>query len=595
MRKLLPIQILFFFFAIPLLGFLNANAAGVFNITIDRVFTVDTEGVMHVKETFNITNNTTNLEIPKGSDVNFQILTFRIDSDESVELLDRSSATAKVYGPDGKLATFDKTEDIDKVDFDVPYPSSLRPGSSTSFRFEYTNYELSEKVGALRDIYIHGFDEDFEFNSGNFVVTYKTTLEVPKFLGDKNFVSPAPTSESERGDVLVYKFSQGSLVDGFVWLQLGKEQIYQFKIIEEVRSTEVQDTGFYNEYRIIIPRDVYEAEINQEVFYSSIVPVPKYIQEDAEGNLIGVFEFPTSFAGVITLEGYARVSVVGDINATDVTNVSSISSEFERYLNPAEFWEVDDPSIQEKAMELKGNKENVFEIVESTYRYIVDSIDYSNVKRFGINERQGAKATLAGGSAVCMEYSDLFLSLSRAQGIPVRAAFGYGYDSRVPDDEQVAHQWVEAYMPGIDKWVSIDVTWGESGTTLIGGDMNHFYTHVAATDPNTPAMVETLSYGSSPTLDTPQFEISVLDEIPDGEYSSSEELLGRYPFIEVERTLEDRVKQALTIVGSVLDQFGLGNSLVTAGVFVALLTGMVVSVSVYTSLRKTPKKETSDL
>ena len=55
-----------------------------------------------------------------------------------------------------------------------------------------------------------------------------------------------------------------------------------------------------------------------------------------------------------------------------------------------------------------------------------------------------------------MEYSDLFLTLARAQGIPARAAFGYGYDARIGENQQDAHQWVQVYLPGMKEWLSID-------------------------------------------------------------------------------------------------------------------------------------------
>ncbi|HEC65842.1 MAG TPA: hypothetical protein ENI23_11130 [bacterium] len=589
--KLLKIAI-FFFLTFPFLGIQDVRAAGNFNVTVDRTYEVDTEGLMHVTESHTVKNNSSNLYIPKNSIENFQILTFRIGLDDGGETLERSVATARIFDGSGTEMTFDKEQDDEAFDLKVKYPRDLRSGQSITFKLEYSNYELAEQVGALWDIYIHGFDESFKFTGGNTTTNYNTSLIVPDSLGAENFVNPKPISNTSAGGKTTYKFSQESLIDAFIWTQRGKTQIYRFKIEQEVNSTGENSTGFYNQYKFVIPRDIDGAEIQQKVFYTDISPMPKYVEVDDEGNLIGVFEFGTDFSGKIVVEGYAEVQVIGDIDETVVTNLSDVPQSLNSYLEAAEFWEVDDPDLQAKALELKGNKTNVFNIVESTYQFVVDSIDYSQVKRFGINERQGASATFHGGSAVCMEYSDLFLTLSRAQGIPVRAAFGYGYDSRTPSDEQEAHQWVDVYMPGIDKWVGVDVTWGESGTTLIGGDLNHFYTHVAGENPNTPPMIELLSYGGNPELETPQFEIEVVDSIPSGtDLIDVADLLETYPYVETPFGIGDRVNQVITVAGSLVNEFGVGNTFLTVGICMVLVLGLVTMTSVVKRAKKRKKKD----
>src|SRR5262249_16924543 len=149
------------------------------------------------------------------------------------------------------------------------------------------------------------------------------------------------------------------------------------------------------------------------------------------------------------------------------------------------------------------------------YQYVVDKIDYSEVKRFGLNTRQGALKTLEGGAAVCMEYSDLFIALMRAEGVPARAAFGYGYDSRATSGVDTAHQLAEAYIPKLGQWVGVDTTWGENGPAIIGGDLNHLYRHVAVVDPNTPAQVSVQFFGQTPEGSDEKFAITAEAQAPD--------------------------------------------------------------------------------
>jgi hypothetical protein len=158
----------------------------------------------------------------------------------------------------------------------------------------------------------------------------------------------------------------------------------------------------------------------------------------------------------------------------------------------------------------------------------VNSIDYAKVDRFGLTKRQGAVATLRGGAAVCMEYSDLFIALMRAQGIPARAAYGYGYDTRESEINQIGHQWAEVYIPGVDEWVAVDVTWGESGQTLIGGDLNHLYTHIASSNPDQPPQVKARFYGSDPTGDGVKLNVQAIRELPSNPGMNPQDLLQKY-------------------------------------------------------------------
>jgi hypothetical protein len=105
-----------------------------------------------------------------------------------------------------------------------------------------------------------------------------------------------------------------------------------------------------------------------------------------------------------------------------------------------------------------------------------------------------------------MEYSDLLIATARALGIPARAAFGYGFSGS--SDTQLTvepHQWTELFWEG--KWVAVDTTWGESGREIIGGRLNHIYTHVAYIDPNTPPTLSINSIGNITFIESMTYEI----------------------------------------------------------------------------------------
>jgi hypothetical protein len=564
-----------------------------FDVKIDREYTVNPDASMHVKETHTITNNSSNLLISKSNQESFQIA---VIGDDKKKLTD-SVATAVVKA-DGNTQTY--TSDVqDKFsELKVNYPKELRRNQTLTFILEYTNFGLLQNVGALYDIYAPGFVKDFQFVKGNTKVSYTTVFRISDQLSAENFVIPTPASKETSNGFSIYSFSQESLLGKTIWIQRGRTQFYQFKIVQHAQATDDHDTGYLNEYRVILPKDVDEGEVTQTVYFTKISPEPFQVVNDSEGNLIGYFKVPTHTDVDITVEGFASVSKKdlqvgesnsGNLNGYDAQLVAG-------YTKAAQFWEVDAPQIQTLAKQLEEGNQNVFDIVAKTYQHVVDTINYSEVKRFGLNERQGALKTLENGSGVCMEYSDLFLTLSRAQGIPARAAFGYGYDSRLPVNGAEAHQWVQVFMPGLGKWVSVDVTWGESGPALIGGDLNHFYTHTASTDPNTPPMVERISYGSNVDLPAPQFQFTAEGKLADiTQAMTGDQLLKKYPK-STTITIQDQLNSFGNDLRYLIDQASSkdkGQVVTTCGVALSIIAIVFLGIYSLLSARKNKKHNTA--
>lgn len=517
-------------FTLVFYGHTNSVQAADFSVEIERTYLIETPNEIKVTEIRKVTNTSQNRIISKDNNEIFQILVIS----DNQEKLAPSFLSVETF-VDGKIVQNTKGKEAeDSTEVLVPYGSSIGIKQSKEFKITYNNYGLIKKTGALTDIFIPGFWKDFTFENENTLFSYKTRIKLAKSLGEVGFVVPVPLEIIDTGDYLEYSIGQESLVGSNMWLQIGNSQYYQFAIKQKVKASDDINKGYFNEYRLIVPRDIVEAEVKQQVYFSKLEPPPKEVLNDDEGNLIAVFAIPSHEETIVSVEGYAHVSRL----TTKITNSNSgklsdiPSTQFTKYLNSAEFWEVNDPTIKARANELLGGMSNVYEVIETDYNHIVETIDYSEVKRFGINERQGALKTLQGGAAVCMEYSDLFLTITRAQGIPARAAFGYGYDARLEEQGQDAHQWVQVFIPEQNEWISVDVTWGESGPTLIGGDLNHFYTHVAAIDPNTPASIERTSYGKRVDLVAPEFEIKAIERIPDQDgLDTQSELLVKHPVV----------------------------------------------------------------
>jgi transglutaminase-like putative cysteine protease len=511
----------------------TAEAEAQIDIEVNREFTLSKQGVMTVTETESLTNRFDDRFLPGGSARDYFFVISAQDPNDRQRVADAIYNSTSV-ALNGEAIDFEKIRQGDNYGVRYFLRTRLNPSERQNILIRYIHPELGEKVGGLLDAYIPAFSEEFQFELNNTNYTYRTTLRIPEGVGDENIVSVEPLSKFNENGFDVYVFDQDSLIGKFVWVQRGSQQVYDFKISQTVLPTDEFDTGNINEYKMVIPRDINEVKVRQTVYLTNIEPEPYAVTVDNEGNILGIFRLPAHEQREIVIEGYALLENKGESSLTPAGSLDMIDqNRFSKYLQPAEFWEVDNEQIEAEARSIVGNEDDVFDILTEVYVSVIDSIDYSQVKRFGLNERRGALATLNGGSAVCMEYSDLYLTLLRNRGVPARAVFGYGYDSRLPADSQEPHQWVQAYLPEQANWISVDVTWGESGPQVIGGDLNHFYTHVAAVDPNTPSVLSRLAVGQvDAELLGPELEINVLAELPEeieDNSSSITQLLEEYP------------------------------------------------------------------
>ncbi|MBI2028914.1 hypothetical protein HYT02_00660 [Candidatus Gottesmanbacteria bacterium] len=151
------------------------------------------------------------------------------------------------------------------------------------------------------------------------------------------------------------------------------------------------------------------------------------------------------------------------------------SSPVDNHLASNKYWEVDDNLIIDAGKSLKSPLD--------VYSYVVKSLTYDYSRVGSENKRMGAAEILKNpAAAICMEYTDLFITLSRRIGIPAREVNGYAYTqdeflkplSLVAD---VLHAWPEYWNGESKQWIPVDPTWGST----TGGidyfenlDFNHF-------------------------------------------------------------------------------------------------------------------------
>jgi transglutaminase-like putative cysteine protease len=514
-----------------------------FEVDVTRTFKVDNSGTkIKIKEERVITNNTVNYYIPSSTKETFLIQNFKegFDSEEQQTKLN----SIKVTNGNGQQMDYSQEIKGKNIEIQVPYPNNIRSKEDLTLILEYETEELIETIGKVHNIYIPGLEDNYERiisdDSRGLTqeIIYNTELIVPNEIETTSFTVPEPTSTTEQNGNTILTFDTESILGKSIWHQVGDSQIYTFKITQPTIQTDTftpEEFGFLskNKYQLILPRE-YE-ETNQKVYFTEINPRPRTIKRDPEGNLVASFLIDATKESEINIEGFMTLEIenAGD-NRTAIPKEIQVSaiqnhSNMNKYLQASEYWEVDNPAIQEKAKELAGDSTNIIDILQNDYDFIVESIDYNKFEYGDRKERQGAVATLQGGNSVCMEYSDLLITLLRAQGIPARAAYGYGYDPQLPPDNQESHQWVQAWIPTYG-WLTIDPTWGETGRDFIGKDLDHALWYVASKHPNQPVPLEVTSSLSNFQIEESTIEIKATQEQPQiSQAETSTELLDQIP------------------------------------------------------------------
>lgn len=509
---------------LPDLKLLSSVQAADADLDISVIVTVDKDkDYATVKQIRSIDFNRYGYYIPKNSIEEVSLGLVLKDSDSEELQYQKKSLTVK--DADGQKLQYNVTTKEDSNLVKIYYPRDLKYNQSLAFVLEYKSHELVEQYGRLVNIYGQGLAKDFKFKqtttSGlSTQVSYGLTVKHETSLGEKSFISPQPTQQYKQGKYQVYSFNSAKLMGKSVWLQLGQMQIYSFSMKVSVKKTlDSQDVFLSdfakNVYTLAIPTDL--TSVGQTVYLSRLDPVPQEVYRDEDGNTFLKYYLQANQNYNITVDGFVkRDRVELPIDSLKIQTLSGYESEWDSYTQPAQYWPADDSLMKAQAeqLEQKSNQDNLRSLLMTDYNWVVDTLEYDQSRVGAVNnKRSGALQAYNTKKGVCMEYADLLITILRAQGVPARAAFGYGYN-RVGGNGQttamdLAHQWVQVYIPSFG-WMDLDPTWGESDRDFIGADMDHFFWFSASKNPHEPASAGLLSADGLTNVELEAIDFSIV-------------------------------------------------------------------------------------
>ena len=193
-------------------------------------------------------------------------------------------------------------------------------------------------------------------------------------------------------------------------------------------------------FKMVIPENIRQRQLVDDLTFS-IEPDSMY---KANGNSYALFRFydvDKDFKIVVK----SRLTIYSVIN----TAADTAKSDFSKYLVAEPNIEAESEKIISTAQSLKQKTD--IETVMRTFEFVKEHITYKR------NAAIGAEKVLESGIGKCMDYSDLFVALLRANNIPAKSMFGIV----VSDHANPLHAWPEAYLKR-QGWIRFDPTSGHS-------------------------------------------------------------------------------------------------------------------------------------
>jgi hypothetical protein len=192
---------------------------------------------------------------------------------------------------------------------------------------------------------------------------------------------------------------------------------------------------------------------SQEVLSFNAVPgetLPRIV--DGFGNEYAVYEFYDIDPGEsVSVELSYRIR----IHELQYDWTACQGEVIDAYLQPVTYIESNDPQIVALAAQLGQGRDTLCAKTRAYYDYVTSNLTYLAYNPGDL----GALGALSEGGGDCTEFSDVFIALNRAGGIPARFLEGVVYYMGEYSEGDVKHDWSEVYWPGIG-WVPMDATWG---------------------------------------------------------------------------------------------------------------------------------------
>ena len=464
MKKI--ILFLVFLFLLLFTSPITVNAEGEFTTDYDVIYEVKETGATEVINKITLTNVFSNLYA----------------TSYSVVLDSMSPKNIKAFDLNGPLE-INEVVNGSKTSLEVKFKDQVvGKDKSRTFWISFEESSFAVRTGEVWEISIPRISEEAKFSS------YYVTILVPEKLGQEAYISPNPRGKSNQNGYLKYSFNREDVEKTGIVAGFGEFQVFSFSLNYHLENPLSKSATT----EITLPPDT----AYQRVYYDNIAPKPSKMYTDSDGNWIAEFN----------LGGRERIDVVASGQVQIFSNFRPFNKPTQESLNlnvaKTDYWDTSNPEIISLSKKLRTPRQ-IYDYVSTKLKY-----DYTRVKP-NVERLGGVNALKNPESAICMEFTDLFITLARASGIPAREINGYAYTEN-PEIQplslvnDVLHAWPEYYDVDKGVWIPVDPTWGST----TGGvdyftklDLRHFTFVIHGVSDTKPYPAGSYKLGTNPQKD----------------------------------------------------------------------------------------------
>ena len=410
--KFIGVFLLFFLFLTPQ----KALAASNFNTDYHITYTVDKSGVAHAVVNGTLTNTTSQFYASSYKmQLGFTTIANVQAQDAGGPIIPQVTKTGNGYEIG---LNFNK--------------KAVGLGSQQQFLITFDTPTLARHYGKVWEIDVPGISNPQDFNT--FVVELKT----PSSFGEPAYIKP-----KQANNAMI--FDKQTLGKSGISIAFGDHQVYKFQLAYHLRNP--------NLYPITTEIALPPSTNYQNVSLTNLDPTPTNMIEDKDGNWLAQYHLASTQKLDVVARGTVSIQLVPQQDPLTPQELSA-------YVGEAKYWEVKSDTIRELADQLR-TPEAIYQYVEKTLHY-----DFNKVAKN--DKRLGALSALQNqNSAVCREFTDLFIALARAAGIPAREVDGYAYTENAKQkpiyaEKDILHVWPEYYDTDKKAWIMVDPTWGST-------------------------------------------------------------------------------------------------------------------------------------
>lgn len=405
----------------------QANAQiGDFTTRLESTYVIDEAGDATVLKRFSIRNNTSLHYIS-----DYQI-TLGSTSIGDIEAYSDQESNIPV-----QIVSRENTTTI-RLDFSEPV---VGLGNEKEFTLRYTNNDITQLVGRVLELNIP------KLYDTTFIDDYRVIIRVPVEFGQPTAVNPSTKRISSDQNYTIVEYAHKQANNESIAIMFGEYQLFDLSLRYNLENPTI--TPIITQ--IALPPDT----AYQKMYYHRIVPKPESVELDSDGNWIATYELEPRARTVVTVTASVQTFIEPMMPAArDFDNL-------EPYLASQPYWPVDNPRVVALAKELE-TAENIYQFLVENLTYDYSRVDHATTSRMG-----GLWILDNPQHALCLEFTDAFISLARAAGIPARLLTGYAYTQNEllrPRSllQEVLHAWPEYFDVEQEKWIPIDPTWGHT-------------------------------------------------------------------------------------------------------------------------------------